>query len=219
MSRNSRRWVPWEGQLLREFYPHCPTEMLARHLGRSARAVYWRATRLGLRKSPEYLASDMAGRFDGIRGRPTRFPPGHVPANKGLRRPGWAPGRMAETQFRKGARCGKAALNYMPVGSTRLIDGYQYTKLSEVPCVAYTVNWKPTHVLLWQKHRGSVPKGHCLVFRDGNRANITLANLECISRKENMRRNSIHNLPPPLAEVAHLRGVLTRVINHREKQQ
>ena len=36
------------------------------------------------------------------RGRKYEFKPGNVPANKGLRRPGFAPGRMAKTQFKKG---------------------------------------------------------------------------------------------------------------------
>jgi hypothetical protein len=33
-----------------------------------------------------------------------------------------------------------------------------------------------------------------------------------------MRRNSIHNLPKDLAEVAQLRGALNRVINARSKK-
>lgn len=209
-----RYWAPWEDQLLREFYPHWPTAWLAPHFGRRAPALHARAHLLGLRKSAAFLSSGMAGRTDGERGKSTRFAKGHVSANKGLRRPGWAPGRMAATQFKPG----RLPAKHMPVGSTRLVDGYQYTKVSDVRKVAYTVNWKPTHLLLWQKHRGPVPRGHCLIFRDGNRDNITLANLECISRKENMLRNSIHNMPEPLPELVRLRGVLTRTINRRKQQ-
>jgi len=58
---------------------------------------------MGLTKSAAYLASPAACRLrkgDNV-GAARRFRPGHVPANKGLRRPGWSTGRMAETQFKK----------------------------------------------------------------------------------------------------------------------
>jgi hypothetical protein len=34
-----------------------------------------------------------------------------------------------------------------------------------------------------------------------------------------MRRNSIHNYPPQLADIARLRGVLHRQINRRTKEE
>jgi hypothetical protein len=49
---------------------------------------------MGLRKSAEYLAGPEACRLqrgDSVGAR-TRFSAGHVPANKGLRRPGYFPG-------------------------------------------------------------------------------------------------------------------------------
>ncbi len=94
-----RFWAPWELARLHTDYPHVSTKELARDLGRSANAVYGRAALMGLHKSAEYLASPDACRLrrgDHV-GAGRRFSPGHVPANKGLRRPGWSPGRMAET--------------------------------------------------------------------------------------------------------------------------
>lgn len=44
------------------------------------------------------------------------------------------------------------------------------------------VNWIQKHVLLWEQANGPIPKGHCLIFLDGNRSNIALDNLELISR-------------------------------------
>lgn len=101
-----RLWNPEDEELLQARYPHEPTAPIAKALRRSVSAVYLRAKLLGLAKSAAYLASPAACRLrrgDQV-GAAFRYPKGHVPANKGLRRPGWAPGRMSETQFRKGVR-------------------------------------------------------------------------------------------------------------------
>jgi hypothetical protein len=94
-----RPWQDWELRLLAKEYPHCTTAKLAKKLKRSITSVYQRAQLSGLHKSELYLASPDACRLrrgDNV-GATHRFLPGHAPANKGLRRPGWAPGRMAQT--------------------------------------------------------------------------------------------------------------------------
>lgn len=210
-----RLWSAADDATLRRLYPDTPTAVLAKQLRRTLSSVYVRAAALGLAKSAAYLASPAAFRW---RREQTpaqiahRFPKGHVPANKGLRRPGWSPGRMKETQFKAGQRSGTAAQNYMPIGSTRTIDGYLYRKVSEIPNVAYTVNWKLEHVLIWQPVHGPIPAGHALVFRNGDKADIRLDNLELLTRAALMRRNTVHNLPKPLARAVQLLGALNRKI-------
>jgi hypothetical protein len=96
---NRKPWTAKEIELVRDLYPEVPTKLIAERLGRSVEKVYARAAKLGLHKSAEYLASPDACRLrrgDKV-GLACRFQPGHAPANKGLRMPGWAPGRMAET--------------------------------------------------------------------------------------------------------------------------
>lgn len=78
-------------------------------------------------------------------------------------------------------------------------------------------DWRPVHVLLWEEHRGPVPEGHAIVFRNGDRTDIRLENLACISRAELMRRNTRHNLPPEINQVISLRAALVRKINNRSK--
>ena len=218
-----RLWNAVDDVLLLARYPHEPTPSLARDFRRTLSAVYGRAAILGLTKSAEYLASPDACRLrrGDHPGVPFQFKKGHVPANKGLRRPGWGPGRMKETQFKAGQRGNR----WVPVGSTRICDGYQYTKVRDVRStkggagfVPWTVNWKPTHVLLWEKHRGRVPRGHAIAFRNrGDKRDIRLDNLECISRGELMARNTIHNLPEPLVETIQLLGALNRQIRRRTR--
>ena len=123
-----RRWSEPVDALMRARYPHEPTAHLARDLRRTAASVYARADLLGLSKSDEYLASPHACRLrrgDHV-GAATRFRKGQTPGNKGLRRPGWGPGRMKETQFRKGERRGVAVRLYQPIGTERISkDGYR----------------------------------------------------------------------------------------------
>jgi hypothetical protein len=211
-----RLWNPEDDALLVSRYPHQSTRTLARELRRSLTAVYGRARKLGLAKSAEYLAGPDACRLrrgDNV-GAPFRFPKGHVPANKGLRRPGWGPGRMKETQFKRGERRGVAVRLYKPIGTERVSkDGYAERKVNDdLPLQA---RWRFVHLLVWEAAHGPLPKGHAIAFKNGDRLDIRLENLECISRRELMARNTVHNLPKPLAETIRLLGALNRQIRRR----
>lgn len=207
-------WIPAEIVQLCALYPDISTKRVAARMNRSISSIDGMAGILGLRKSVQYLASPAAFRFRrGYHaGWEYRFPKGHVPANKGLRRPGWAPGRMAETQFKKGNRSKRWNQEDYPVGVLRLNSyGWVDMKIKEGPRA-----WHAFHAVLWEDAHGPVPKGFVLRFRDRDRLNIDLDNLELISRAENMRRNSIHNLPAPLRDTIQLLGQLKRRINERQ---
>jgi len=210
-----RLWEPADDDVMRRFYPGMSTAKLARRLRRSVCSVNARADLLGLRKSEAYLASPDACRLrrgDDV-GAAFRFPPGHVPANKGLRRPGWFAGRMRETQFKRGG----VSHTWKPIGATRLVDGYVYRKVTDVRHVPWTVNWKPEHVLIWERVHGPVPAGHRLWFKNGDKTDIRLDNLECISGREAMARTTVHNLPKPIAQTVQLLGALNRQIRRRTR--
>jgi hypothetical protein len=208
-----RLWSRADDRVLREIYPHQSTASVAQRVRRSITATNARAAKLGLKKTAAYLASPAACRLrrgDHV-GKRFWFPKGHVPANKGLRRPGWSAGRMKETQFKPGIPSWRT----MPIGATRLVEGYVYRKVSDVPNVPYTVNWKPEHHLLWTAANGAIPPGYALTFRNGDRTDTRLDNLELIPRRQLMARNSVHNLPKPLAETVQLLGALKRQIRRR----
>jgi hypothetical protein len=87
---------------------------------------------------------------------------------------------MAETQFKKGNPA-----RWMPIGSRRLIDGYVYIKLADVRYVPHTHNWYPEHVIDWEiANRRPLPPEHALRFRNGDRTDLRLDNLELISRRD-----------------------------------
>lgn len=212
-------WTDQDIERLRTLYPGSPTRDLAILFDRSIRSVYEKANQIGLKKTREFLASGLAGRLDGVRGGATRFKPGQVPANKGLRRPGWAPGHMAETQFKPG----QMPHNTREVGEYRITaDGYLQQKIGAAKG-SNSKRWRGVHELVWIAANGPLPPGHIVVFKPGMRttelAAITLDKVECISWAENMRRNSYHNLPKPLAQIVQLRGALNRKINRLTKEK
>lgn len=206
--------------MLREIYPHLPTVDIAAKMGVTLNRIYKKATKLGLKKSTAYLASPHACRLrrgDNI-GKAHRFQPGHVPANKGLRRPGWHAGNMRSTQFKKGSLNGRARQLYVPIGTERLSkDGYLERKFTDERHGPY--RWKAVHVLLWIEHHGPVPPGYAIGLIDGNKKNVVIENLVLLSRADLMRRNSWHNYPPEIGLLIQARGALVRQINKRTKNE
>lgn len=213
---NGTPWTHAQLALLRRCYPYVHAKKLVHACGHSLSSVYMTATRLGLKKSPAFLAAERTrqGRRLKKSGAAHRFPKGHIPANKGLRRPGWHAGRMRETQFKKGQFPPNHDPDFYVIGALRVnSDGYIDMRVSFEPG---SRGWRGLHLILWEDAHGPLPRGHCLRFRDGDRLNVCLENLELITRGDNMRRNTIHNLPAPLKSTIGLLGQLKRRI--REKQ-
>ena len=208
-----------ENRMLRKIFPHMSTFKVAKRLHRSVSSVSQHAyNKLGLKKTAKYLASPDACRLRGDNvGAAFRFPPGHVPANKGIRRPGWAPGRMRETQFKKGQR----PHTWLPVGTVVMADGYLRRKIADLPNNgngANSKNWEYVHKRVWEDAHGPVPKGHRIWWKDGNHRNCALENLELLSDKEHMARTTVHRLPRELRDTIMLAGRLKRVIREKTRE-
>lgn len=219
--KKRRYWLPIEVDILTAVYPDRGMAELVKIFGREPRSIWNKAQSLGLHRSAAYLASDEAKRLrkGHKRGLKSRFPKGNVPHNKGCtHRPGWAPGRMAANQFKKGHLGGNAKQLLKPIGAERLSrDGYLERKVNnDLPMQR---RWRAVHLIEWEAINGPLPDGHCLCFRDGNTRHIALANLELVSRADRMRRNSIHNYPEPLKDVMRLRGKLARTIDKRQRRR
>lgn len=219
-SRNViQRRYEWHPEVVRLFallYPVVPTARLADAIGVSVFVAYRKADTLGLKKTEAYLASEMSGRI--MRGRSdprmvaTQFAKGHVPVNKGVK--GWqAGGRSKETQFKKGQK----PHTWNPIGHERITrDGIRERKISDTGVTR--VDYQPVHRLVWLDSGRDIPPGYIVVFKDGDRQNIKVENLECISKRENMIRNSYHTrYPKEICRAIQLKGALQRQINKLEK--
>jgi len=215
-----RVWTEIEIEQLRALYPDHKTSLIVNAIGRPIWQLYHKAQLLGLKKSAAFMASSESGRLTkltagGVR---HRFPKGHVPANKGLRRPGWFSGRMRETQFQKGGFPINRDPDYYVIGALRVnTDGYIDMRVSFAPGAN---GWRALHSILWEDAHGKIPRTHCLRFKDGDRLNVELGNLELLTRSDNMRRNSIHRiLPKDLVQTKQLLGQLKRRVREEQNRR
>jgi hypothetical protein len=144
-------------------------------------------------------------------GNKTSFKPGHKPWNYGLK--GFnAGGRNSETRFKKGNR----PHQWKPIGHERITDeGYLQRKVADTG--ESRRDYVNVHWLLWIEHYGEIPPGMLIVFKDRNPKNIVIENLECISRSENLRRNSVHRLPKEVALATQLVGAINRKLNRYQR--
>ena len=211
-----RRWTQIDLEKLRLWYPNVSTAEIADRLGFSLSRVYCKAHKLGLKKSADYITRQMekCGEEVARLGGDTRFKPGLTPWNKGLKGMG---GRGSETQFKKGEISGRAKEIMKPIGSERIsVEGYLERKIDDTPGVGQRRHWATVHKILWESAHGPVPKGHVVVFKNGDKTDIRIENLECITRVELMGRNTYHNYGKEVAELIQLRGAISRKINKLE---
>lgn len=203
---------------MRKLYANTRTAEIAARLGRPIANVYAMAKKMGLKKSEAYLAGPHASRI-----RPgqristgTEFHSAQTPWNKGTSFS--AGGRSVETRFQKGDK----PHTWRPIGSLRLrSDGYLERKMTDT---GYTPrDWVAVHRLVWEAAHGPIPKGYVVAFKSGRKtvieAEITLDKLELVHRTEMIKRNTVHQLPQPLAEVIRAKASLTRAINKRIKDE
>lgn len=100
-----------------------------------------------------------------------QFKKGNVPVNKDKK------GLVGanRTSFKKG----NIPSNKASVGTERFTkDGYIKVKIAEPN------KWRLKHLLLWEEYNGPLPKGHAIIFLDGNKQNIKLDNLKLITRHQ-----------------------------------
>jgi hypothetical protein len=213
--RKRRPWTAHDLEVLAREYPHRLTVEVAALLKRSTITCYARVR--GLHKTAEYLASPMSGRTNGKdRGEAGRFRPGQRPWNVGQRFS--AGGRARLTQFEKGQK----PHNWVPIGSHRVNhEGYLDRKVREGNRGA--MNWVAVHRLVWIEAHGPIPPGYHVHFQPGRKSTkleeITPDALEIVTQRQSMQRNSLHNLPPELVELIHVRAGLVRRITTAEKKR
>lgn len=139
-----------------------------------------------------------------------RFKKGHIPYNKGKKMSKEVYEKTKHTMFAKG----HIPANHKPVGSERIIkDGYIEVKVAEPS------KWKLKQRLVYEKHKGEIPKGSTIIFLDGNRLNFDINNLKCVTRSEllYLNRNGLSNLNE-ITETGILMARLDSAKNKRKKK-
>lgn len=175
-------WTSDMDAVVREYYPCKLTSEVADMLSLTPKQVLCRAKRLGLHKNPDVIAGI---RENGM------FLKGHVPFNKGLKQQEFMTAEQIEktkaTRFVKG----QVPSNIKEIGYERIsVDGYVEVKTEK--------GFVLKHRMLWEKHNGPIPKGHLIRFRNGNKLDVRIENLEMVTLSQNMKDNNIHNYPPEI---------------------
>lgn len=99
----------------------------------------------------------------------TRFKKGNIPWNKGIKT-----GLKPVNGFKKG----NMTWHTRPVGSERLDkDGYIIIKIANH-------KWVRKHRWIWEQKYGEISKDSVIIFADGNKENLDLDNLICVTRNE-----------------------------------
>lgn len=115
----------------------------------------------------------------------SRFQKGIIPANKGKK------GSMSPDQYKRCAatmfKKGNIPSNRRPIGSERIDkNGYIIIKIRDGH---KNKNWISKHRYLYEQAYGKVPKGHKVIFADGNNRNFNLENLILVSNAEELIMN------------------------------
>jgi len=199
-------------------YPTDDTKQIASDLNISIDYIYKIAARFKVKKCQAYLDDwRLSGRGRMIEsGKAHRFKKGHDSWNKGKNPKDYISPDMYEkvekTQFKKGnlpantKHDGAISLRHDKTGVK-----YYYIRIAKA-------KWVLLHQKIYQDAYGPIPKNHIIVFKDRNPLNVTLDNLECITREENMHRNSFHRLSPEIKQTIKVLTKLKKTIRNGKKQ-
>lgn len=144
-----------------------------------------------------------------------QFPKGHIPANKGKK------GYMSPEQYEKCKatmfKKGNVPANARDIGSERIDkNGYILVKIQDGH---KNKNWIRKHRYLYEQAYGRIPKGHKVIFADGNNRNFDLSNLILVSDAEEliMNRNKLFKNDTELTKAGVTIAKILDKVNKRKK--
>jgi hypothetical protein len=204
-------WSNTEIETLKKMYCDTDTCSIANLLGRNINAVYGMANKLKLKKTDQYLATLNSNRILTENQRNCCFKKGSTPPNKGKKHAEYMTPEQIEKTKKSRYKKGNVPFNVKYDGHERIsVDGYVEIRISQGV-------YKLKHRELWIKQNGSIPEDCVVIFKDGNKQNIVIENLQLITRAENMLRNSIQQYPAELITTLKLVSKLKKTIKQHEQ--
>lgn len=206
---NRRVWTENEKEILLQMFPDNYTKDVCLALKRSYSSVSAQAYLMDLKKSESFRNMELAKQAEKLKlaGLKYRYKKGREPENKGKPMNRELYDKCKPTMFKKG----RIPHNTNYDGHERQCkDGYTEIRISPGKYVL-------KHRHIWEKSNGKIPIGYIVVFKDRNKENLSLENLQLISREENMHRNTIQRFPAELKSTIRLVKKLNRSINAKEQ--
>ena len=198
MMKRDKRLTPEQVQEILRLYPNEKSEIIAEKFKVEIATIYKTAQRYGVKKSEAFKNSPHSGRIQkGQRLSPeTELKKGHTPATKGKKLSEFIKSEAALEAVKKHIwKKGNKPHNTGTDGEIRWRKnpGYWFVRISEN-------NWEFYHRHLWEQANGVIQDGYNVVFKDGNRRNCVIENLECISNAELGERNRVTKYPLEIRE-------------------
>lgn len=198
-------WTVEQKQYLTANYANKNTKEIAAALGFTVFQVYYKVKLLGLKKDRQFIKEESKRTYVGSTlQKKYQFPKGHKPYNTGTK------GLVKRNKgcFKKG----NLPHNTLYDGAERVdSEGYTFVRLSKA-------NWVLKQRLVYEKQHGAIPEGMVIIFKDGNKQNFDIANLEMITREENMQRNTIHRYPAELKKSIKVLKSINKIINEKQNK-
>jgi hypothetical protein len=203
-----RKFTKSEDDFIRANYLIMPVTQMSAALGRAKNVAGQRLKLLGLTIPKDIIEQ---------RKQIGRLKTGNIPANKGKK---WkefmskeAMRNSRKTTFKKGGLPATTLYNgCITIRTDKRGIKYKFIRIRKAV-------WLPLQRHIWQQANGKIKRGRKIVFKDGDPMNCNINNLECLTSKELMIRNSYHSrFPKSIANIIQLRGALTRQINKHEKR-
>jgi hypothetical protein len=203
-------WTAAEDEELRQYFADYYTEHIAAYFGLQYHQVVNRAYHLGLKKSEAFKQAERErmAKLLPVWGTASRIAKGTVPPNKGKKMSPEAYEKSKHTFFKKGHQPHNTKYD----GHERICskDGYILIRISKGKYVH-------KHRLIYELAHGPIPERMAVAFKDGNKLNLELSNLELVTRKELALRNSIHNYPAEMVGTIRLLSKLNKAIREKQK--
>jgi hypothetical protein len=184
------------------------TADIAVMINRPIGGVNGKAYNLKIKKSTNYMKAllEIESKKLATAGKQYQFKKGQTSHNKGKKMPAELYEKCKRTMFKPGNKPG----NIKKLGAIRKdVDGYTYVKIADG-------DWRLKHRVIYENVNGPVPANHVVIFKDNNMNNFDINNLQMISQKENMLRNTIHQYPEQIQELIKLKNKLKKKINEKQ---
>lgn len=196
-----KKFTAEEDQFILDNYLEIPLKRISKNLGRAESSARQRLHLLGFKVPPEIIEKFKKESY---------YQKGRVPENKGKKMSLEMYEKCKPTMFKKGF----IPHNTKYDGAERISkDGYVEKRVS-------VGKYKLKHRIIWEEENGPIPKGFLIIFKDKDKLNFDIDNLEMISKGENAIRNRFSaNYPREIQKAEYNRAKLkSKIKNHGKKQ-